>query len=152
MKRISEEILNSIVSLLDSGFTSREIQSKTGVSRSSVDRVRNRTRPGVQKNRGGRPSKRRSYRQAKISPDDHLGKGRYCHTTYKGVGKRYRRDRQPSDRAPCTERYWYEGCGGGKKSLGFYQDISACALTSHSGTGTGRWRTGNGLFGQMKQK
>ena len=57
MKHISEEIHNSIVSLLDTGLSSRKIQAQLGVSRSTVNRVRAKARPDAQKSLGGRPAK-----------------------------------------------------------------------------------------------
>jgi transposase len=57
MKPISGETRNNIISLLDSGLSSREIGTQLGVSYSTVCRVRASTRPGMQKPRAGRPAK-----------------------------------------------------------------------------------------------
>ena len=57
MKHISEETHNGIVSLLDTGFSSRKIEAQLGVSHSTVDRVRAKTRLYAQKGLGGRPAK-----------------------------------------------------------------------------------------------
>lgn len=57
MKPISEETHNNIISLLDSGLSSRKIGAQLGVNPVTVGRVRARTRPDMQKSRGGRPAK-----------------------------------------------------------------------------------------------
>ena len=57
MKPISEETHNNIISLLDSGLSSRKIGARLGVNSVTMDRVRARTKPGMQKGRGGRPAK-----------------------------------------------------------------------------------------------
>jgi transposase len=57
MRHISKEIHNNIVSLLDTGISSRKIGARLGVSRSTVDRVRAKARSGAQKSLGGRPDK-----------------------------------------------------------------------------------------------
>jgi len=57
MKRISEQVRNNIVSLLDTGLSSRQIAARLGVGRRTVDRVRAKTRPDIQKPRAGRPAK-----------------------------------------------------------------------------------------------
>jgi transposase len=57
MKRISEQVHNNIVSLLDSGLSSYQIAARLNVSRRTVDRVRAATRSDIQKSRGGRPAK-----------------------------------------------------------------------------------------------
>src|SRR5215469_16683710 len=57
MKHISEETHNTIVSLLDTGLSSRKIETQLSVSHSTVDRVRAKARSGAQKSLGGRPAK-----------------------------------------------------------------------------------------------
>jgi len=57
MKRISEQVRNNIVSLLDTGLSSRHIAARLGVGRRTVDRVRATTRPDIQRPRAGRPAK-----------------------------------------------------------------------------------------------
>src|SRR5690348_15256751 len=57
MKHISEETRNNIISLLDSGLSSRQIETQLHVSRATVNRVRASVRSSVQKSRGGRPAK-----------------------------------------------------------------------------------------------
>jgi transposase len=57
MKHISEETRNNIISLLDTGLSSRPIALQLGVSHTTVDRVRAKFRPEMQKNQGGRPAK-----------------------------------------------------------------------------------------------
>ncbi len=57
MKHISEDARNNIVSLLDTGLSSYQIEAQLGVSHMTVSRVRAKTRPDVQKRRGGRPAK-----------------------------------------------------------------------------------------------
>jgi transposase len=57
MKRLSGQVRNNIVSLIDSGLSSRRIAERVGVNCRTVDRVRAVARPGIQKSRGGRPAK-----------------------------------------------------------------------------------------------
>lgn len=57
MRPISKEIQKNILYLLEIGQPSRKIANQLGVSRITVDRLRARARPGVQKARGGRPAK-----------------------------------------------------------------------------------------------
>ena len=57
MKPISEETRNSIISLLDSGLSSRQIEAQLGVGHTTVDRVRASARPDAQKRSAGRPAK-----------------------------------------------------------------------------------------------
>ena len=57
MGRISEDTRNSILSLIDSGLSSRKIAARLGVSHTTVNSVRARSRPSVQKCRVGAPAK-----------------------------------------------------------------------------------------------
>ena len=57
MKSISEETHNSIVALLDNGLSSYKIASQLGISHTTVDRIRGKSRPELQKSQGGRPAK-----------------------------------------------------------------------------------------------
>jgi len=57
MKPISEETRNSIISLLDSGLSSRQIEAQLGVGHTTVDKVRASARPDAQKRSAGRPAK-----------------------------------------------------------------------------------------------
>ena len=57
MKKISKDIENSIVSLLDKGLSSRKIAVQLGVSHSTVMRECARLRPNAQKQKAGRPAK-----------------------------------------------------------------------------------------------
>jgi transposase len=57
MKTTSVRICNKIISLLDSGLSSRQIKEQLGVSHMTVSRVRASTRPDIQKRRAGRPAK-----------------------------------------------------------------------------------------------
>jgi transposase len=57
MRRISREIRNSILSLLDSGLSSREIEARLGVGHTTVNKVRAESRPYMQRRRGGRPAR-----------------------------------------------------------------------------------------------
>ena len=57
MKPISEETHNSIVALLDNGLSSYKIASQLGISHTTVDRIRGKSRPELQKSQGGRPAK-----------------------------------------------------------------------------------------------
>ena len=57
MKPISEETRNNILSLLDNGLSSRKITAQLGVSRATIDRIREKSRTDIQKSRGGRPTK-----------------------------------------------------------------------------------------------
>ena len=57
MKPISEETRNSILSLLDTGLSSRQIEAQLGVGRSTVNKVRLEFRQDVHKSQGGRPAK-----------------------------------------------------------------------------------------------
>ena len=54
MKPISEETRNNILSLLDNGLSSCKI---TGVSRVTIDRIREKLRTDIQKSCGGRLTK-----------------------------------------------------------------------------------------------
>lgn len=56
MKPIAYETRNNIISLLDTGLPSRQIASRVGVSRSTIDRLRSTVRPTINKHKGGRPS------------------------------------------------------------------------------------------------
>ena len=57
MKRISDEKINSIIVLLDKGYSSRDIQWKVGVAYSTVNCIRRRYRKNAIKLVGGRPTK-----------------------------------------------------------------------------------------------
>lgn len=57
MKRLNDEIRNNIVSLLDAGLSSRQIEVQMGVSRRTIDVLRAQVRPNIQKSIGGRPAK-----------------------------------------------------------------------------------------------
>lgn len=57
MKPISEQVHNSIISLLDAGLSSRQIAAQLGVGHTTVDKVRAATRQGIQKCRAGQPAK-----------------------------------------------------------------------------------------------
>jgi len=57
MKPISQQVRDNIISLLDNGFSSRQIAMQLRVGHSTVNRVRRTNRAGVQKPRAGRPVK-----------------------------------------------------------------------------------------------
>src|SRR5579863_2735954 len=57
MRRISEEIRDNILSLLDTGLSSRAIEAQLCVSRTTVNKVRASIRSSMQKSRSGRPAK-----------------------------------------------------------------------------------------------
>jgi transposase len=57
MRPIPEDTRNNILSLVDTGLSSRKIAARLGVSHATVNRVRAKARPCVQKSRGGRPAK-----------------------------------------------------------------------------------------------
>lgn len=57
MKSIPEETHNNILSLLDNGLSSRKIAAQLGVSRSTIDRIRTKSRADIPKSHGGRPAK-----------------------------------------------------------------------------------------------
>ena len=57
MKRISENTRNCILSLLDAGLSTYEIEAQLGVNYATVSRVCAKARPDVYKSRGGRPAK-----------------------------------------------------------------------------------------------
>ena len=57
MKPISEEARNNIISLLDNGLSSRQIEAHLTVCRRTVDKVRAEARPDVKNDQGGRPAK-----------------------------------------------------------------------------------------------
>ena len=57
MKHLSDEIRNNIVSLLDSGLSSHQIEVQIGVSRRTIDIIQAQSRPDMQKSIGGRPAK-----------------------------------------------------------------------------------------------
>jgi transposase len=57
MKHLSSQSRDNIVSLLDMGYSSRQIEERLGVGHSTVDRVRASERPDAVKSRGGRPAK-----------------------------------------------------------------------------------------------
>ena len=57
MRRIPEDTRNNIISLIDSGFSSHEIEAQLGVGHTTVRKVRAKARPCAQKSRGGRPAK-----------------------------------------------------------------------------------------------
>ena len=59
MKLISEETCNNVVSLLDRGLSARKIATELSVSLATIDRVRAKSRPNIQK-RGGWPTKLKS--------------------------------------------------------------------------------------------
>jgi transposase len=56
MKKLATDTRNSIVSLLNTGFSARQIAVQLGISRGSVDRIRNEVMPNANKSAGGRPS------------------------------------------------------------------------------------------------
>ena len=57
MKQLSSDIRSSIASLLSNRLSSRQIASRLGVSRASVDRIRKQVIPEAPKCVGGRPAK-----------------------------------------------------------------------------------------------
>jgi transposase len=57
MKKISKEIENSIISLLDKDHSSWQIAAQLSVSHATVMRVHSKSRPTTQKQKGGRPKK-----------------------------------------------------------------------------------------------
>lgn len=57
MKRISKEIENNIISLLNKEHSSRQIAAQLGVSHATVMRVHAKSRSITQKQKGGRPNK-----------------------------------------------------------------------------------------------
>ena len=57
MKSIPEETHNNVLSLLDNGLSSRKIAVQLGVSRATIDRIREKSRTDIQKSRGGRLTK-----------------------------------------------------------------------------------------------
>lgn len=57
MKRISEDIKNSIIDLIDQGISSRQIARQLGVGSTTVDKVKSTHRPNKEKPKGGRPEK-----------------------------------------------------------------------------------------------
>ena len=57
MKKKFSQSSDGIISLIDSGLTTRKIAAQLRVSQSKVSRVRKESRESVQKSRGGRPAK-----------------------------------------------------------------------------------------------
>jgi transposase len=57
MKPISNNIHNNIISLLDNGYSARQIATQLGLSHSTVNDVRSKARPNAWKSSGGRPTK-----------------------------------------------------------------------------------------------
>ena len=57
MKKISKDIENSIISLLNKGLSSRKIAVQLGISHSTVMRESARLWPNAQKQKAGRPAK-----------------------------------------------------------------------------------------------
>jgi len=57
MKSISKEIQNNILSLLNAGLSSREIERQLCVGHATVDRIRAKIYPHAKKSQGGRPPK-----------------------------------------------------------------------------------------------
>src|SRR4051795_2024471 len=57
MKPISKNTYNNIISLLDNGYSARQIATQLGLSHSTVNDVRSKARPNTQKHSGGRPPK-----------------------------------------------------------------------------------------------
>jgi transposase len=57
MKKFSVESLNSIIHLIDSGISSRKIAERFQTDRRTIDRIRNKHRPDIEKSKGGRPPK-----------------------------------------------------------------------------------------------
>jgi len=57
MPHVSEDARNSLLLLLDSDLSTREVGVQLGVGHMMVSRVRTRARPCVQKGRGERPAK-----------------------------------------------------------------------------------------------
>ena len=53
MKSIPEETHNNILSLLDNGLSSHKIAAQLGVSHSTIDRIRAKSRSDIPKSRGG---------------------------------------------------------------------------------------------------
>ena len=53
MSRISEDTRNSILSLIDSGLSSRKVEARLEVGHATVNRERAKFRPYAQKSRAG---------------------------------------------------------------------------------------------------
>lgn len=57
MKQISDEKTNNILALIDQGYSSRDIEWRVGVGRSTVNDIRRRYRKNAKKPASGRPAK-----------------------------------------------------------------------------------------------
>jgi len=56
MKRLSDDLRDRVLVLLDAGLSSRQIQEQSGVGHASVDRIRAKHRFDLPKGQGGRPT------------------------------------------------------------------------------------------------
>jgi transposase len=67
MARLSKDTCDSIISLLDAGFSTRQIGRKLGVSNFSVHKIREKYRPDAERSRGGRPAKITATEQRRLA-------------------------------------------------------------------------------------
>ena len=67
MARLSKSICNSIISLLDAGFSTRQIEKKIGVSNVTVHKIREKHRPDAIRSRGGRPAKIKAAEKRRLA-------------------------------------------------------------------------------------
>jgi transposase len=66
MKKISDDIRNNIVSMLNSGLSSRKIAARLNIHRSTIDNVRKQLMQDAPKSAGGRPSTLSAHDKRKI--------------------------------------------------------------------------------------
>ena len=143
MKKISSQSRDNIISLIDSGLTTRKIATQLRVSQSKVSRVRKESRESVQKSRGGRPGKLTTRDKRKLVQLVCSGKVDNA-TQMKNELKNITGINISSD----TVRWALEQAGmkaiTKKKNLGCYQDIKKKERISLFAIKTGQWKIGKG--------
>ena len=119
MKPISEETRNNILSLLDNGLSSRKITAQLGVSRATIDRIREKSRTDIQKSCGGRPAKLNATDRCTIATIT-SDQARQIMLSSSPVAKGCQQYRsQCPDSMPCLKKSWVKGSNKEEKATTF---------------------------------
>ena len=74
MKAISNANYASVISLLNQGYSVRDIEKRTGIGKSTVSRIKKEVDVDMENNPGGRPSKLSARDKSSIIRQIQLGK------------------------------------------------------------------------------
>ena len=151
MKCISNKLYNSIISLLENGFSSWKITTQLGISHSTVNNVCAQARLHVQKCQAGWP--------AKLTAADKHRAVRLINTRKVSTAVQLAKELKDTTKVDVSNDTVHRALKEAgmkavskKKNQGFYQSISVNALTLHYSTSIRLQRIGNVLFGLMRLK